>query len=55
MRAMTRRPDSYAGAGKPVAGVVHDPASLADAASTRAVHNLLPTKPDAPVTSTFIS
>jgi len=31
VRAMTRRPDEYDGPGDPVAGDVHDPASLADA------------------------
>jgi len=31
VRAMTRRPESYAGAGDPVAGDVHDPGSLARA------------------------
>jgi len=31
VRAMTRRPESYAGAGEPVAGDVHDPGSLATA------------------------
>jgi uncharacterized protein YbjT (DUF2867 family) len=33
--AMTRRPDSYAGAGTPVYGDVHDPASLATAMAGR--------------------
>ena len=31
VRAMTRRPDSYRGAGEPVRGDVHDPDTLADA------------------------